>query len=55
MKITFADKSSIEFKKSGDNVIIIAAARDSLNTLKLISNCIEITKEQFEELVADVK
>ena len=55
-KITFDDNSFIEIKKSNEpgKVLIIIQARDHLNNLKKITNCIEITDEQFKELVSNI-
>lgn len=53
MKITFEDKSYIEVVKSPDptKVIITIAAKDGVNHLSTIANSIEITMEQFSELM----
>lgn len=58
MKIEFEDKSFIELKKSehSDNiVIIIIQAKDFSNPLKKITNAVEISVEQFNELIKEFK
>ena len=56
MKITFEDSSFIEVSKSVDNkILIIIQAKDYLNPLKKISNAVEITAEQFQQLIAEIK
>jgi nitrate reductase NapAB chaperone NapD len=56
MKISFPDKSYIECKKSDnpDKIIIIISAKDQNNSLKKITNAVEITKEEFKRLISDV-
>lgn len=56
MKITFDDNSYLEIKKSNNEnkLYIIISARDSENFKKKITNCVEITIEQFKELVSDI-
>jgi nitrate reductase NapAB chaperone NapD len=53
MKITFEDKSYIEIRKSDNpgKIIIVISAQDNENTLKKITNAVEITKEQFNQLI----
>jgi nitrate reductase NapAB chaperone NapD len=57
LKIDFDDKSYIEVKNSDEpgKVIIIISAKDHLNAQKKIINSVEITKEQFDLLIGDVK
>lgn len=57
MKIEFEDKSFIELKKSehSDNIIIIIQAKDFSNPLKKITNAVEISVEQFNELIKEFK
>ncbi len=57
MKIEFADKSYIEFKKSDhpDKIVILIAAVDPSNPLKKITNAVEVTVQQFNELISEVK
>jgi hypothetical protein len=53
-KILFLDKSYIEVKQSGDEydkILIIISARDGFQTNKKITNCVEITREQWCQLV----
>lgn len=53
MKIQFDDKSYIEIKKSehSDKIVIIISAKDHDNPLKKITNAVEITTEQFNNLI----
>ncbi len=53
MKINFEDKSCVECKKSdnSDKIVIIIQAKDYSNPLKKIVNTVELTKEQFKELI----
>ncbi len=56
MKIEFADKSYIEFSKSDmGKVVVIIQARDHENPLKKITNAVELTEEQFQQLIAGEK
>ena len=57
MKIEFEDKSFIELKKSehSDNIVIIIQAKDFSNPLKKITNAVEISVEQFNELIKEFK
>jgi hypothetical protein len=56
MKIKFDDNSSVECKKSDspDKIWIIIQAKDQSNPLKKIINSIEITKEEFKNLISDI-
>jgi hypothetical protein len=55
-KIIFDDKSFIECKKAehSNKIIIIITAKDYDNPLKMISNAVEITEEQFKKLVSEI-
>lgn len=55
MKIEFDDKSYINCYKDGDKIIIIIQAKDHNNPLKKISNSVELTSEEFNGLISDVK
>ena len=57
MKIEFEDKSFIEIKKSdnSDNIVVIIQAKDFANPLKKITNAVEISVEQFNELIKEFK
>lgn len=57
MKIIFEDKSYLEIKKSEttENIVLIIQAKDVENPLKKITNSVEITKTQFEQLFTSVK
>lgn len=57
MKIEFEDKSYIEAVKSKEpgKVTITIQAKDYTNALKKISNSVEITTEQWQQLIAGVK
>lgn len=56
-KIQFEDKSYIEVQKSQEpgKVIITIRANDANNLLKKIINSVEITTEQFQQLIAEIK
>lgn len=56
MKIEFEDKSHVEIKRSTEpgKVLITIQAKDHENSLKKITNCVEITDEQFKQLISDV-
>lgn len=56
MKITFADKSYVECKKSTNpgKIVITISAKDHENPLKRIVNAVEITAEEFKKLISDV-
>ena len=52
MKIEFDDKSYIECKKNeAGNIVILIQAKDQSNPLKKITNAVELTAEQFKNLV----
>ena len=52
MKITFEDKSYIEIVKSINGKIIISiVARESVESLTTIASSVELTLEQFSELI----
>ena len=52
MKITFNDKSYIEVIKSNTGKIIITiVARENKNDLSVIANSVELTPEQFNDLI----
>lgn len=57
MKINFEDKSYLEIKNSekDGHVTIIIQAKDFENPLKKITNIVEITKEQFDEIIKELK
>lgn len=57
MKITFDDKSYIEVRKSDNpgKMIIIISAKDHDNSLKKITNAVEITAAEFKQLISDVQ
>ena len=55
MKIIFDDKSWVECKKNENGqIVLIISAKDQSNPLKKISNAVEISPEQFKELVKEV-
>jgi len=54
MKLLFDDKSYIECKKDGDQIIIAIVARDHENKLKKISNAVQLTIEEFKKLISDI-
>jgi len=55
MKISFDDGSYIDCRK-GENgkVVFIISAKDATDTLKKITNAVEISAEDFKKLVSDV-
>ncbi len=57
MKLSFDDKSYVEVKKSTNpgKIIIIISAKDQSNPLKKITNAVEISEEEFKNLISDVK
>lgn len=56
MKIVFDDKSYIECTKSNNpgKVVITISAKDHTDSLKKITNAVEITVEDFQKLISDV-
>lgn len=56
MKIQFEDKSYLEIKKSPnpDKIMIVIQARDQKNSLKKITNCVEIDLEQFKKIAQEI-
>lgn len=57
MKIQFEDKSYIECRKSDNpgTIVIIISAKDHQNPLKKITNAVELTIEEFKQLISDVQ
>jgi hypothetical protein len=57
MKIIFNDKSYIEVKKSNepDKVVVLISSRDIKNPRIATINSCEITMEEFERLVSEIK
>tara|TARA_R110000868_G_scaffold67046_6_gene199279 strand:- start:10266 stop:10439 length:174 start_codon:yes stop_codon:yes gene_type:complete len=55
MKIEFKDQSFIECKKSDttNKIVIIIQAKDFENPLKKITNMVELTHEEFKQLIGD--
>lgn len=54
MKIEFDDKSFVECKKENNKIYIVIQAKDLINPLKKINNCVELTEEQFKQLISDL-
>jgi len=56
-KITFEDKSFVECRKSEseDKILLIISATDSNNKNKKITNAVEISREEFDKLISDIK
>jgi tRNA threonylcarbamoyladenosine modification (KEOPS) complex Pcc1 subunit len=56
MKIQFDDKSFIHMYKSdsGDKIVIVIQAKDYNNPLKKITNAVELTEEEFKNLISDI-
>jgi hypothetical protein len=55
MKIDFEDKSYIECKKKDDKIVIIVSAKDGSNANKRIVNAVEITPEEFKQLISEIE
>lgn len=56
MKIAFDDKSYIEIKKTDDGkVVIVISAKDGNNNLKKITNAVEVSLDEFKQLISDIK
>jgi nitrate reductase NapAB chaperone NapD len=57
MKIQFEDKSYIECRKSDNpgKIMVVIAAKDQTNPLKKITNAVELTIEEFKQLLSDVQ
>lgn len=57
MKIEFDDKSYVECHKSDHpgKVVISISAKDYENPLKKITNAVELTAEEFKQLISDVQ
>lgn len=57
MKIVFDDKSYIECAKSDNpgKIIFTISAKDHTDTLKKITNAVEVTAEEFKKLISDVQ
>ena len=53
-KILFDDKSFIECKKKDEKITLIISAKDYSDPLKKIVNAVEITMDEFKQLVSDV-
>lgn len=56
MKIEFDDKSYIEVNKSDHpgKIVVAISAKDHENPLKKITNAVELTAEQFKQLISEV-
>ena len=55
MKIVFLDKSFIEAKNiENGEVSIVIQAKDYENPLKKIFNAVELTAEEFKDLISDI-
>lgn len=56
MKIAFEDKSYVECVKSANpgKIIITISAKDHNDPLKKITNAVEITAEEFKQLISDI-
>jgi hypothetical protein len=57
MKISFPDNSYIECSKSNEpgKIMIVIGAKDGSDHLKKIINTVELTTEQFRQLIADIQ
>lgn len=56
-QVVFTDKSYVEIKKSNEpgKFVIIIQAKDADNALKKITNCVEVSKEELDKLLSDIK
>lgn len=56
MKVIFEDKSYIEVKRSNEQgkILVIISAKDNDNSLKKITNVVEITDDEFKKLLSDI-
>lgn len=56
MKIKFKDGSYIECVKShnSDKILFCISAKDYDNTLKRVNNTIELTIDEFKQLISEV-
>lgn len=56
MKISFDDNSFIECRKSDTpgKIVIIISAKDHENPLKKITNAVEITLDEWKQLISNV-
>lgn len=56
MKISFEDKSYLEIKKSDNpgKILVIISAKDKSDSLKKVINAVEISTEEFKQLISDV-
>lgn len=56
-KIIFEDKSYIECRKSDEpgKILLIISAKDQTNDFKKTTNSVEITIEQFKQLISEIK
>jgi len=57
VKIKFDDNSYLEVKRSDkeDKIILIISARDYDNFKRKITNSVEISNDQFNEILKDLK
>lgn len=57
MKIQFTDKSYIDCHKSDHpgKIVMVVSAKDYDNPLKKITNTVELTLEEFKQLISDVQ
>lgn len=57
MKIEFSDKSYVDCQKSSQpgKIVIIISAKDGTDPLKKITNAVELTLEEFNKLISNVK
>jgi nitrate reductase NapAB chaperone NapD len=57
MKIVFDDKSYADCYKSAEpgKIVLVISAKDQTDPLKKITNAVELTTEQFKQLISDVQ
>jgi len=56
MKIEFEDQSYVECYKSDkpDTIVIAISAKDHENSLKKITNAVELSVAEFKSLISDI-
>jgi hypothetical protein len=57
MKIVFDDKSYVECVKSDNpgKIVLTISAKDHSDPLKKTTNAVEITTDEFKQLISDVQ
>ncbi len=55
MRITFDDKSFIEFEKNIDKYTISIGAKNFKNSLETIINSVELSQKEFDTLFGNIE